>query len=517
VTTNSASTPARHPLHVVMVVDNDVVIDSRVRKEATSLADAGYRVTVVGLAGAGLPSEERVGDALILRIEVPRHILEEKWDQRVRRRQRRLPLVGYRSRSAYDAARLRIEARRRDVEAAAGRTLAMYEAGEFTHLAFRFAALGRRLRQLALGVREIVVRGRGVMRHRMNRAAKCLWSSWDGLVAQRGIAARWRRVTPGMDDFEIAYGAVIDQLEPDVVHAQDVFSIGLAARAAARARLAGRGVPLVYDAHEFVPGLARHAGRSPRYAAAIESLEREYIGEAALILTVGPAVAQAITAHYGLERPPTVVLNTPAMGAAARGGPTIRDAAGLDEATPLLVYSGGLKRVRGVDVTIRALGHLPRVHLAVVCIPDTRTPLVGELREQADEQGVADRVHFVDPVPSDDVVSFLRSADVGVQPMLGGVVNHELALPNKLFEYLHAGLPMVVTDLQELGKFVREHGLGETFSSGNPVDLAASAQKVLANPHPYRRAASDSALLAEYSWDHQAQALIAAYDTLRRS
>ena len=189
---------------------------------------------------------------------------------------------------------------------------------------------------------------------------------------------------------------------------------------------------------------------------------------------------------------------------------------GLDDATPMLVDSGGLKRVRGVDVAISALGHLPGVHLAVVCIPDTRTPLVAELRAQAEEQDVAYRVHFVDPVPSDDVVSFLRSADVGVQPMLGGIVNHELALPNKLFEYLHAGLPMVVADPQELGRFVLEHGLGETFSSGNPVDLAASAQKVLANPLPYRRAASDPALLAEHSWDHQAQVLFAAYDTIQR-
>jgi glycosyltransferase involved in cell wall biosynthesis len=500
-----------------MVVDNDVVIDSRVRKEAASLADAGYRVTVVGLAAVGLPSEEPVGGALILRVEVPHRILEEKWDQRVRRRQRRLPLVGYRSRSAYDAARLRIQARRRDVEAAAGRALARHEEGKLPRAMFRLGAVARMVRQLELGAEEIVIRGRGVMRHRMNRMAKSLWSGWDGFVAQRGIAASWRRFTPGMDDFEIAYGPVIDRLEPDVVHAQDVFSIGLAARASARARLAGRAVPLVYDAHEFVAGLARHTGRSPRYAAAIDSLEREYIGDAALILTVGPAVAQAIAAHYRLERPPTVVLNTPTMAAAARRGPTIRHAVGLDEATPLLVYSGGLKRVRGVDVAISALSHLPGVHLAVVCIPHARTPLVGKLRAQAEEQEVADRVHFADPVPSDDVVSFLRSADVGLQPMLGGIVNHELALPNKLFEYLHAGLPTVVTDLQELGRFVREHGLGETFSSGNPVDLAASAQKVLANPDPYRRASSDPVLRAEYSWDHQAQALTAAYDALLRS
>jgi glycosyltransferase involved in cell wall biosynthesis len=127
---------------------------------------------------------------------------------------------------------------------------------------------------------------------------------------------------------------------------------------------------------------------------------------------------------------------------------------------------------------------------------------------------VADRVHFLDPVPADEVVAFLASADVGVHPLLGVFPNHEMALPNKLFEYLHAGLAIVVTDLKELGRFVRLHGLGETFRSGDPADLAANVEKVLANPQPYRRAASDPELRAEYSWEHQAEELVAVYDDL---
>ncbi len=499
-----------------MIVDNDVVIDSRVRKEAASLADAGYRVTVVGLAVDGLPLEERLGAALVLRVDVPRRILEATWDRRVRRRQRRIPLVGYRSKAAYDADRLRILARRRDIEAERGLAIVRREAGRATGLGVRLGAFSRAARLAGLHATEVAVRGRGVIRHRMNRAAFRMWQWWDGFLARRDTGARWRRVTPGLDDFEIAYGPVIDRLEADVVHAQDVFSIGVAARAAARARLAGRTVPLVYDAHEFVAGLARHAGRTPRYAAALEDLEREYIGDADLVFTVGPAVAEEIATYFGLRRSPTVVLNTPRLRAARRRGPTLRQAVGLDDKTPVLVYSGGLKLVRGVDVVISSLDHLPGVHLAIVCVPSSRSAIVGELRAQAERQGVAERIHFLDPVPSEEVVAFLATADVGVQPMLGGIRNHELALPNKLFEYVHAGLPMVVTDLQELGAFVRQHGLGETFSSGNPVDLAASARKVLANPAPYRLAAADPVLRAAYSWERQAQVLIRAYDSLTR-
>lgn len=501
--------------HIAMVVDNDVVADTRVRKEAVSLADAGYRVTVIGAGVEGRAAEERIGRARIVRVPVPSTVLDELWDQRKRRRQRRIPLVGYRSRRAYEAARLRLEARRRDVEADAGRVLARPEEHRLGSVGLRLGALSRNLRLVGLSAKEIVVRGRGVVRHRMNRAAGSVWQAWDAFLSRREVGARWRRVTPGLDDFELAYGPVIDSLEPDAVHAQDVFSIGVAARAVARARLAGRKVAFVYDAHEFVPGLPKHASRSPRYAAAVESLEREYIRDADRIVTVSPVIADAIKSHYGLDRRPVVVLNAPLTPGGRRPVVSVRSAAGVEADVALLVYSGGLKRVRGIDVAIEAMRHLPGVHLAVVCVPHTGAALVVELRLLAEQHGVAGRVHFVDPVPSDEVVCFLATADVGVHPLLAGIPNHEMALPNKLFEYVHAGLPVVVTDLQELGSFVREHGLGEAFRSRDPVDLAASVEKVLANPEPYRRATANPVLRSEYSWERQAEALIAMYDDLQ--
>jgi glycosyltransferase involved in cell wall biosynthesis len=518
VTTDSAPTSAKRASHIVMVVDNEVVADTRVRKEAASLADVGYRVTVLGNRGEGTPEEEWINDARIVRVPVPRTVLDEVWDQRQHRRQRRIPLVGYRSRRAYQAARLRLEARRRDVDAKAGRALARREAGHLTGMGFVLGAFGRRLRLASLGATEVTVRGRGLMRHRMNRAAARVWQGWDGFLSRREIGARWRRVNPGLDDFEIAYGPIIDGLEPDVVHAHDVFSIGVGARAVARARLAGRRIAFVYDAHEYVPGLPKHTSRAPRYAAAIESLEREYVRDADRIVTVSPVIAEAIKAHYGLDRVPAVVLNAPVTGAASgvvdSSAPSVRSAAGLDRGVPLLVYSGGLKRVRGIDIAVQAMEYLPAVHLAIVCVPHSRVTLASELRAEAERRGVADRVHFLDPVPADEVVAFLASADVGVHPLLGGFPNHEMALPNKLFEYLHAGLAIVVTDLKELGRFVRGHGLGETFRSGDPADLAANVEKVLANLQHYRRAASDPELRTEYSWEHQAEELVAVYDDL---
>jgi glycosyltransferase involved in cell wall biosynthesis len=509
--TDFAPAPDRRAPHIVMVVDNDVVTDTRVRKEATSLVGAGYRVTVVGKASEGQPAEERIGNARLIRVPVPPTVHQEHWDRRRRRRQRRIPLIGYRSRSAYDAARRRIQARRRDIEADAAREIMRGSAGS------RLVMMTRQVRLGGLNFKEIFIRGRGLVRHRMNRAAGAAWQRWDEFQSQRVRGVVWRRVIPGLDDFEMAYGPVIDSLAPDAVHAHDVFSIGIAARAVSRARLAGREVALVYDAHEFVPGLPRHVSRTPRYAAAVESLEREYIRDAHQVVTVSAAISAAIRSHYRLDRAPVVVLNTPVAAAdSRRPGLSVRSAAGVGSDVSLLVYSGGLKRVRGIDVAVQAMGFLPGFHLAVVCVPHAQVAFADELRQLADRLGLSDRVHLVDPVPSDEVVGYLAAADIGLHPLIGGIANHEMALPNKLFEYLHAGLPMVVTDLHEMGAFVREHGLGQTFRSEDPVDLAESVAKVAADLHSYRQAAADPALRAEYSWQRQAEVLRTTYDRLLR-
>ena len=76
---------------------------------------------------------------------------------------------------------------------------------------------------------------------------------------------------------------------------------------------------------------------------------------------------------------------------------------------------------------------MPDVHLAVVCVPVTgRTPYGTQAQAEALEVG--DRLHYLDPVKPDEVVAFLRTADVGLIPILR-YPNHEMSLPNKLFEY----------------------------------------------------------------------------------
>ena len=108
------------------------------------------------------------------------------------------------------------------------------------------------------------------------------------------------------------------------------------------------------------------------------------------------------------------------------------------------------------------------------------------MQELAASLGVEDRLHVAPPVSQDRLVHYLSGADVAVHPMPGGSPNHDQALPNKLFEYLHAGLPLVVSDARLMAEFVTNHEAGEVFvagTSGRMPRLAAVSAPAGASDH----------------------------------
>lgn len=154
---------------------------------------------------------------------------------------------------------------------------------------------------------------------------------------------------------------------------------------------------------------------------------------------------------------------------------------------------------------------LPGVHFAIVCVPHNQTRAVVELRDLAEDLDVVDRVHFLDPVGPSEVSGFLASADMGIHPMVH-FGSHEFALPNKLFEYLHAGLPLAVSDCRALSQFVAANRLGAVFTAEDATSCAAAVRDVLDRKDALsRRIADDGELLAPFDWRRQAENLRDVY------
>jgi glycosyltransferase involved in cell wall biosynthesis len=481
----------RRPPHVVMVVANDVRRDTRVRKSALAVASLGVEVTVVGVTTAPrrwdttLDVPQPWGRVRIIRVPVDFLLSQTRKDRRARLHRGEFPLLTT-DPGAEALARRRLAAAELDASARQGP--------------------GGSVRRAVVDARRLALRAEGAGRRKAARGARLGFKAWDKLWQTCPVAASPHRVVPEVDDLELAVGPVLDALAPDVIHAHDVHLLGVVARSVARAREGGRRVAWLYDAHEWVPGLSRYGGRTPRVIAAWAALERRFIGEADAVITVSPPLAEALRERYHLPRRPQVVLNVPPLGAGDTGARSVRQESGVPDGVPLLVYSGGVQAARGVETAVEALVHLPEAHLAVVAVPSVNSAPVAAVRARAAQLGVEPRLHVLPPVAPDQVSAFLTGADVGLIP-LRHYGSHEMALANKLFEYLHAGVPMVVSDCRAQTAFVTEHRVGEVHAAGDGADLAAAVTRVLTSRERYLTALADPALLQRYTWHTQATVL----------
>jgi glycosyltransferase involved in cell wall biosynthesis len=190
---------------------------------------------------------------------------------------------------------------------------------------------------------------------------------------------------PVIGYYRRAFLAELRALRPEVVHAHDVHLLGVVAEYTAES-----GARLVYDAHEYVPGLAR----SPRVVAAWSAVEATHVHAADRGITVSAGIAERWQSRYSLPLRPDVMHNAPVAGCfpAAR---SLR--AGIPDGVSLAVYSGAISAARGLHTAVAALAELPDVHLAVVSVPYPH-PDERALFETAARYEVADRLHVVAPV-----------------------------------------------------------------------------------------------------------------------
>jgi glycosyltransferase involved in cell wall biosynthesis len=94
------------------------------------------------------------------------------------------------------------------------------------------------------------------------------------------------------------------------------------------------------------------------------------------------------------------------------------------------------------------------------------------LNDCAEKIGARERLHFIPYVEPEEVVSYLSAATIGISPLPADVVNYDLALPNKLFDYMQAKLPIVVSNCVVAEQVVTELGIGEVFEWSSAQSLS---------------------------------------------
>lgn len=267
---------------------------------------------------------------------------------------------------------------------------------------------------------------------------------------------------------------------PDVVHANDLDTLPAGMIVARRA-----GARLVYDAHELY---ASFEADPPRfYHAVMLALERTLARRADAVATVSEPIADELMRTLRLPRRPSAVLNCPPRSVAPEPAPHVAGSA------LRAIYQGSLGHGRHLADLLDALAVSPQVELTLLVPGVDPAAVVAE----AARLGLAGRVHVPEPVAPDAVVAALAAHDVGLVIDRPGTRNVALALPNKLFDYLMAGLAVAVPDLPGMAPLVREEGVGVAYIAGSSdclgralAELAADRAELAAMRRRAREAAT---------------------------
>ena len=297
------------------------------------------------------------------------------------------------------------------------------------------------------------------------------------------------------------------RMRPAAVHAHDVVTL-LPGALAARVT----GASLIYDAHELASGVAYRRGLLAR---AVTWLERIASRGAVAIVTVSDSIADRMRVIHGLRARPVVVRNfcaLPRPGTPDRGGP-LRAQLGID-GQPLVLHQGAAAPGRGCENLVRAMTLLTDAHLAFLGTPDDA--FRSSLARLARELGVEDRVRFLPAVPPARLLAATSDADVGVTLFEATCENYRLTLPNKLFEYVAAGVPVVGSSMPEVERVIAEHGIGWTVDPSSPdaiADVLRAALRSAGDPELRSRLADAD---ARFSWPEEGAKLVELYRAVLR-
>jgi glycosyltransferase involved in cell wall biosynthesis len=245
--------------------------------------------------------------------------------------------------------------------------------------------------------------------------------------------------------------------------------------------------------------------------------ERLVMARADVVVTVCDSIAHDLVKELSHgAREVHVVRNIPDLAAGDRPYPPLKRQLGIEESAFVLLWQGGTGPTRFIEPIIEALQYAPGV---VFVIRGPSLELFGDgYRALAGKCGVADRLVLVPPVPSADVVAAARGADAGIWTLPKLSKNFYYALPNKIFEYMASGLPVLAANFPEARKMVEGNGVGLCFDPYDPRSIAAQINRLRTEPGlADRLRAAIPEALRRIDADREWQKLVEIYRRLEKA
>jgi glycosyltransferase involved in cell wall biosynthesis len=262
-------------------------------------------------------------------------------------------------------------------------------------------------------------------------------------------------------------------------------------------------VPLIYDAHELeteVNGVTHFRKKISKW------LERQLIKSVDAVIVVSEGIADWYAETYDIQRP-TVVLNAPPRRALHYCN-HFREQLGIRSNQAILLYQGGLAHGRGVSLILDAFKS--RTDDKIVVVFMGYGPLQKDIQAEAQSQP---NIFYYPAVAPDVVLEYTASADMGISLIENTCLSYYYCMPNKLFEYAMAGIPVLVSNMKEMAALVANNAMGAVIEEFTPQAINQAIDALLGQDLTALRA-NAHATACQYAWEKQEIAMLRVYSDL---
>lgn len=296
--------------------------------------------------------------------------------------------------------------------------------------------------------------------------------------------------------------AILKYRRNSVFHCNDLYTlpIGVGIKI-----LFNKNAKIVYDCHEHETEAYIYE-KKPFIKNIAKFIERHLIKHADHIITVSNSIALDYKKNYFIKKP-SLVLNCPKYSKYKKSD-ILRRKFNIPKNTKIILYQGEYRKGQGLKTIINTFNKIKDNNIVLVFLGyGPQKNLI------ADSLNKSNNIFIHKTVSINRFMNIISSADYGIHLMENNCINHDYALPNKFFEYIMAGLPVIVSNLCEMKKIVEKYKIGFVVKKNTSKELLKVINRLKASD--YNRMKTNLEKAAKiYSWENQEKTLINIYENL---
>ena len=258
-----------------------------------------------------------------------------------------------------------------------------------------------------------------------------------------------------------------------------------------------KGQKLYYDCHEYFTGMPELEGRKfPR--AVWKTIERFILPRLKNVITINDSMAKVYSEEYGISL--SVVRNLPFTAGEKDLPARLKKDFNLPDKKLVIFQGAGINVDRGAEEALLAMKYVNDAILVFAGSGD----IIPVLKKMASENGLQQKVFFTGKIPPPELKSLTRLANLGLSLDKDTNINYRFSLPNKLFDYIRAGVPVLASPLPEVSKIVEGYDIGLFIDNHSPEHIAEKINSILSDEAQSARWKENlKKAAAELSWEKE--------------